>query len=124
MDGPLVVTSEDPRVTAVGTCLRRWSVDELPQFLNVIRGDMSLVGPRPLPEVDLLRDGVDNDWLVTRHQVRPGITGAWQVAGRRDAGFDQMKVLDREYVDGRSLGGDVLLLLKTIPAVLLGSGAR
>lgn len=126
-DGPLFKMANDPRVTPLGRFLRRWSIDELPQIWNVLRGDMNLVGPRPLPMEDL--DGVEHDpeisyWLELRGKVKPGITGAWQVMGRSDLGFQEMVQLDIAYVQDWSLWLDVVILLKTLPAVLRGRGAR
>lgn len=119
-DGPLFKSKLDPRVTGAGRVLRRWSLDELPQLLNVLRGDMSLVGPRPpLPEeVDRYED-----WQRDRLEVRPGMTGLWQVRGRSDLSFDDYVRLDLFYIENWSLAYDFYLLAKTIPAVLLGRGA-
>lgn len=126
-DGVLFKMSDDPRVTPLGRFLRRWSIDELPQIWNVIRGEMNLVGPRPLPMRDL--EGADNDpeiryWLELRFKVKPGITGAWQVAGRSDLGFQDMVQLDIDYVQNWSLWLDIGILIRTLPAVLRGRGAR
>lgn len=125
-DGVLFKVSEDPRVTKIGHILRRWSLDELPQLLNVLRGDMNLVGPRPLPMADLV--GIETDpelkyWFDLRSKVKPGITGPWQVAGRSDLGMADMVRLDIDYIQNWSLWLDVSLLLKTIPAVLRRRGA-
>jgi lipopolysaccharide/colanic/teichoic acid biosynthesis glycosyltransferase len=111
---------DDPRVTRVGGVLRRLSLDELPQLVNVLRGDMSLVGPRPaLPfEADLFPD-----WARPRYLVAPGLTGLWQVSGRNRLTMLEGLRLDVEYVERRGLGLDVLILLRTLPAVL-GRGAR
>ncbi|MFN2589482.1 MAG: sugar transferase [Actinomycetota bacterium] len=110
----------DPRITPVGAFLRRTSLDELPQLFNVLVGQMSLVGPRPvLPwEVDLLRP----EHLI-RFSVKPGITGLWQVSGRSSLPMSQALELDTEYVRRRTLGGDLFIVAKTIPAVLTGRGA-
>jgi exopolysaccharide biosynthesis polyprenyl glycosylphosphotransferase len=110
----------DPRVTKVGKILRRLSLDEIPQLINVIRGDMSLVGPRPpLPyEVEMYQD-----WHTKRLQVKPGITGLWQVTARSAVGFDDMVMLDLYYIEHWSLLLDFQLLLKTIPAAVTGKGA-
>ncbi|MBW2537251.1 MAG: exopolysaccharide biosynthesis polyprenyl glycosylphosphotransferase [Deltaproteobacteria bacterium] len=113
--------SDDPRVTPVGRLLRRTSLDELPQLLNVLSGAMSIVGPRPLPlaEQQQLRG-----WHRRRLSVRPGITGLWQVSGRSELGFERWMELDLEYVDRWSPWLDVKILLKTIPVVLSQRGAR
>jgi exopolysaccharide biosynthesis polyprenyl glycosylphosphotransferase len=110
----------DPRVTRVGKYLRKLSIDELPQLINVIRGAMSLVGPRPpLPyEAELYKD-----WHNKRLQVKPGITGLWQVTARSTVGFDDMVMLDLYYVEHWSLLFDFQLMLKTIPAAFSGKGA-
>jgi len=125
-DGRLFKMAEDPRVTEVGKTLRRWSLDELPQIWNVLRGDMNLVGPRPLPEGDL--DDIDDDpeiayWFELRHKVPPGITGLWQVSGRSQLGFKEMVQLDIFYIQNWSPWLDLKILLATIPAVLKGRGA-
>jgi lipopolysaccharide/colanic/teichoic acid biosynthesis glycosyltransferase len=101
---------DDPRVTRVGAWLRRWSIDELPQLINVLRGEMSLVGPRPL----ILEEHrfVDN-WAARRLDLRPGITGLWQVLGRDAIAFDEMVKLDYLYVTNWSIKADITLLLKT-----------
>jgi lipopolysaccharide/colanic/teichoic acid biosynthesis glycosyltransferase len=111
----------DPRVTRVGDFLRRTSLDELPQLWNVLRGDMSLVGPRPLRdfEVDSL-----SPWEQRRHSKRPGITGLWQVAGRSDVSWQERMHLDYTYVRHWSLSDDLEILARTVPAVLARDGAR
>lgn len=118
--GALFKIRDDPRVTPVGRLLRRFSLDELPQLLNVLRGDMSLVGPRPLPERDYERLA---DWHRKRYLVLPGITGLWQVSGRSDLDFDDLVRLDFLYLERWSLALDLTILLKTIPAVFLRRGA-
>jgi exopolysaccharide biosynthesis polyprenyl glycosylphosphotransferase len=118
--GPMFKMKEDPRVTRVGSWLRRWSLDELPQVLNVLKGDMSLVGPRPL-WVDEAKQC--RGWTQKRLDITPGITGLWQVTGRNDIPFDEMVKLDYMYVTGWSLSWDVKLLLQTLPAVLEKRGA-
>jgi exopolysaccharide biosynthesis polyprenyl glycosylphosphotransferase len=119
--GPVFKLKSDPRVTRVGTFLRRTSIDELPQLFNVLRGEMSLVGPRPLPLRDVSR--FEESWLLRRFSVRPGITCLWQIKGRSETTFDQWIEQDLTYIDHWSLGLDLKILLMTIPAVLRGSGA-
>ena len=118
-DGPLFKIQRDPRVTRVGRVLRAWSLDELPQLFDVLRGDMSLVGPRPFVthEVDL-----SNPWARIRLRVKPGVTGLWQVAGRHRLSFDDLVRYDLFYIKNWSLSMDLLILLRTIPAVLFRSG--
>jgi exopolysaccharide biosynthesis polyprenyl glycosylphosphotransferase len=118
--GALFKIREDPRLTAVGRLLRRFSLDELPQLLNVLRGEMSLVGPRPLPERDY---AMLEDWHRKRYLVLPGITGLWQVSGRSELDFDDLVHLDFIYLERWSLALDLTIILKTIPAVLLRRGA-
>jgi len=119
-DGPLFKIKDDPRVTAVGRFLRRTSLDELPQLVNVLRGEMSIIGPRPpLPEeVEQYQD-----WHKKRLQISPGLTGLWQVSGRSELTFDEMVMLDLFYIENWSLGLDLRIALRTIPKVLLGDGA-
>ncbi|MFN9973685.1 MAG: sugar transferase, partial [Phycisphaerae bacterium] len=126
-DGRLFKMRNDPRVTPIGRFIRKYSIDELPQLLNVVRGEMNLVGPRPLPAEDLA--GIEHDaemryWFEQRGKVNPGITGMWQVAGRSDLGFTEMVRLDISYIQNWSFWLDVQILLKTIPAVLRGRGAH
>ncbi|MHB8470293.1 MAG: sugar transferase [Gaiellaceae bacterium] len=118
--GPLFKIKDDPRVTRVGRLLRRYSIDELPQMLNVLRGEMSLVGPRPLP----LRDYVQlEDWHRKRYLVLPGMTGLWQVSGRIDLTFDDLVRLDFYYLENWSIWLDISILAKTLPAVAARRGA-
>ncbi len=119
-DGPLFKIREDPRVTVVGAVLRRFSLDEVPQLWNVLRGQMSLVGPRPLP----LRDYEQLEaWHRKRYLVLPGVTGLWQISGRSSLGFDDLVRLDFYYLENWSIWLDVTILAKTLPAVFRGTGA-
>jgi lipopolysaccharide/colanic/teichoic acid biosynthesis glycosyltransferase len=118
--GALFKIREDPRLTPVGRLLRRFSLDELPQLANVLRGEMSLVGPRPLPERDYR---MLEDWHRKRYLVLPGITGLWQVSGRSELDFDDLVHLDFIYLEHWSLALDLTILLKTIPAVVSQRGA-
>lgn len=111
---------DDPRVTALGRVMRKLSVDELPQFLNVLRGDMSLVGPRPIVSAEARFYG---HHIADYCSVRPGITGLWQVNGRSNTSYDRRVALDVEYARGWSISKDVIILVKTIPAVLLSDGS-
>lgn len=111
---------EDPRVTAFGKSLRRSSIDELPQLLNVIRGEMSLVGPRPITQSETEFYGAYlNDYV----EVRPGLTGLWQVSGRSETSYQQRVEIDARYVAERSLFGDFVIMAKTVPAVLSSRGS-
>jgi exopolysaccharide biosynthesis polyprenyl glycosylphosphotransferase len=118
--GPLFKIRRDPRLTRVGVLLRRYSLDELPQLLNVVRGEMSLVGPRPLPQRDFEQL---EDWHKKRYLVLPGMTGLWQVSGRSELDFDDLVRLDFLYLERWSVGLDLAILLKTVPAVLTRRGA-
>ena len=119
-DGALFKIRDDPRITPVGRALRKFSLDELPQLWNVLRGDMSLVGPRPLPQRDY--DHLE-EWHRKRYLVLPGITGLWQVSGRSELDFDDLVRLDFLYLEHWSVSLDLSILVKTIPAVLRGRGA-
>jgi len=121
VSGPVFKIKDDPRITFIGKLLRKTSIDELSQLINVLKGDMSLVGPRPLPVRDY--NGFDQDWHRRRFSVRPGITCLWQVDGRSDIPFEKWMELDMEYIDNWSLWLDIRILAKTIPAVTRGSGA-
>jgi exopolysaccharide biosynthesis polyprenyl glycosylphosphotransferase len=120
VSGAIFKMKDDPRVTSVGRFLRRWSLDELPQLLNVLRGEMSLVGPRPLPARDYQRL---EDWHRKRYLVLPGMTGLWQVSGRSELDFDELVRLDFLYLERWSVFLDLTILLKTIPAVIRARGA-
>lgn len=119
--GPVFKIKNDPRITPFGSFLRKTSIDELPQLFNVLKGDMSLVGPRPLPVRDY--EGFDQDWQRRRFSVRPGITCLWQISGRSNIPFQKWMELDMEYIDEWSLWLDLKILMRTIPAVLRGTGA-
>ena len=123
MSGPVFKMDKDPRVFPFGDFLRRWSIDELPQLLNVLLGQMSIVGPRPLPvdEVERIQESAHR----RRLSMKPGITCVWQISGRsKITSFDEWVKLDLDYIDGWSLWLDIKILLKTIPAVLFKRGAK
>lgn len=119
--GPVFKIENDPRLTPIGRILRRTSIDELPQLFNILKGDMSLVGPRPLPVRDY--EGFNEDWQRRRFSILPGITCLWQVNGRSLISFEQWMKLDIQYMDEWSLWLDLKILARTIPAILKGSGA-
>lgn len=127
-NGALFKMKKDPRVTPVGRFIRKLSLDELPQFINVLKGEMSIVGPRPLPVKDfaLIHEegmAVNGDWYKQRGNVKAGITGLWQVSGRSNISFEDMIYLDLYYVEHQSIFFDLEILFETIPAVLFGRGA-
>jgi exopolysaccharide production protein ExoY len=111
---------DDPRVTALGQLLRKSSLDELPQLFNVLRGEMSLVGPRPIVDAEVARYG---EAFAQCFSVPPGITGLWQVSGRSEIGYTERVALDLRYAQGWNLGRDVAILFKTVPAVLFQKGS-
>jgi exopolysaccharide biosynthesis polyprenyl glycosylphosphotransferase len=121
MSGPVFKIKKDPRVTPLGSFLRKTSIDELPQLFNVLKGDMSLVGPRAMS----LRDYqlFDQDWQRRRFSVKPGITCLWQIHGRNSIPFEKWMELDMQYIDKWSLWLDLKILARTLPAVLRGTGA-
>jgi lipopolysaccharide/colanic/teichoic acid biosynthesis glycosyltransferase len=120
MSGPAFKDPDDARVTPIGRVLRRFSLDELPQLVNVLQGDMSLVGPRPLPVHEAV---AISDVYRRRFRMKPGLTCLWQVSGRNDVKFAEWMKYDLDYVDGWSLWLDTKLLLKTIPVIVSGRGA-
>jgi lipopolysaccharide/colanic/teichoic acid biosynthesis glycosyltransferase len=121
VSGPVFKLRNDPRLTRAGRILRKTSIDELPQLFNVLKGEMSLVGPRPLPVRDY--EGFSEDWQRRRFSVKPGMTCLWQIHGRSSIAFAEWMALDLQYIDKWSLWLDFRILLQTIPAVLRGSGA-
>jgi exopolysaccharide biosynthesis polyprenyl glycosylphosphotransferase len=125
-DGALFKIKNDPRMTKVGKIIRKLSIDELPQLINVIKGEMSIVGPRPLPVRDLENVNVTKEFwksVKDREKVKPGITGLWQISGRSEIGFREMIWLDLYYIENQSLLFDLEIIFATIPVVLFGKGA-
>jgi lipopolysaccharide/colanic/teichoic acid biosynthesis glycosyltransferase len=118
--GPVFKMKNDPRITAVGRFLRKHSIDELPQLINVLRGDMSVVGPRPPVPQEVAKY---QPWQRRRLSVRPGLTCIWQVSGRNQITFEEWMYLDMRYIDNWSLSEDIGLILKTLPIVFTGRGA-
>jgi exopolysaccharide biosynthesis polyprenyl glycosylphosphotransferase len=118
--GPVFKMKNDPRITRIGRFIRKYSIDELPQLINVLRGDMSVVGPRPPVPQEVMKYEA---WQRRRLSVRPGLTCIWQVSGRNQISFEQWMYLDMQYIDHWSLSGDINLILQTIPVVLTGRGA-
>ncbi|WP_051559916.1 sugar transferase [Marinobacterium jannaschii] len=119
--GPAFKMTNDPRITPIGRFIRKWSIDELPQLFNVLRGEMSLVGPRPLP---LEEDQQMAQWHNMRRQANPGLTCYWQISDRDSLSFDEWVRLDIKYLRERSLLTDLKILLMTVPAVLSQRGAK
>jgi lipopolysaccharide/colanic/teichoic acid biosynthesis glycosyltransferase len=119
-DGVIFKMKHDPRVTRVGRVIRRFSIDETPQFFNVLAGDLSLVGPRPPLPSEVAQYSLEDR---KRLHVKPGLTCLWQIGGRSEIPFEQQVHLDLEYINSRSLWNDIRIMLKTIPAVFLGRGA-
>jgi len=113
--------TNDPRVTRIGKFIRATSIDELPQLINIIRGDMSMVGPRPIQFSEFAKYGDD---LAHYCSVRPGLTGLWQVSGRSNIGYPERVAMDKRYVQTRSFWGDLKIIFRTIPAVLASEGAK
>jgi len=120
MEGPVFKMKDDPRITKIGRFIRKTSIDELPQLINVLRGEMSLVGPRPLAAYE--SRNLD-EYQLQRLLVRPGITCFWQISGRNDISFDRWIEMDLDYIEQASLKTDAVILLRTVKAVLVGRGA-
>ena len=119
--GPVFKIKKDPRITPIGAIIRKFSIDELPQFFNILRGDMSIVGPRPPIPCEVAEYGA---FERKRLAVRPGLTCLWQIGGRSNVSFERWVQLDVEYIESMSFKTDVLIVLKTVPVVLKGSGAH
>ncbi len=125
-NGALFKMKNDPRVTPFGRFLRKYSLDEIPQFINVLKGEMSLVGPRPLPvkDYELIKNGKMNyDWYQKRGEAKPGITGLWQVSGRSNLSFEEMCMLDLYYIENHSIFFDLEIMFETLPVIFTGRGA-
>ena len=120
VDGPIFKMKKDPRITPFGAFLRRYSLDELPQLINVVNGDMSLVGPRPLPIHQVEKEDLRQ---LKRLDIRPGITGLWQIRGRSDISFQRLIRWDMWYINNWSFWLDFYILTQTLPVVLKGKGA-
>ncbi len=121
VEGPMFKMADDPRVTRIGRFIRKHSIDEFPQFVNVLLGQMSVVGPRP----PLPREVEQYDaWAMQRLAVKPGLTGPWQVGGRSDVDFDDMVRLDLGYIARRSVRADLVIILQTVAVIFTGKGAR
>jgi lipopolysaccharide/colanic/teichoic acid biosynthesis glycosyltransferase len=126
-EGVLFKIEADPRITPIGLWIRRWSIDEIPQLINVLKGEMNLVGPRPLPVDDIQRLGENVElqyWFTQRSKVKPGITGTWQVSNRDSLKMEDMVRLDIDYIQHWNFFSDLAILIRTIPAVFKGRGAR
>jgi len=119
-DGVIFKMKKDPRITATGRIIRKYSIDELPQLFNVLVGDMSLVGPRPALPREVAEYTLEDR---KRLHAMPGITGIWQISGRSDIPFKEQVELDKEYIKSKSIMKDIIILIKTIPAVITGKGA-
>jgi lipopolysaccharide/colanic/teichoic acid biosynthesis glycosyltransferase len=118
--GPVFKMKNDPRITGIGRFIRKFSIDELPQLINILRGDMTIVGPRPPVPKEVAEY---KPWQRRRLSVRPGLTCYWQVSGRNEIGFEEWMLLDLRYVDHWDLWKDITLIAKTIPVAVLGKGA-
>jgi len=113
--------SHDPRITPLGHFIRKTSIDELPQLINILKGEMSIVGPRPIVENEISKYG---EYYRDYCSVRPGLTGLWQVEGRSDTTYEERVQLDARYAKERTFTGDIMIMLRTVPAVLFSRGAR